>query len=116
MTIVDDDEDEPTRQRMAEPQTVRSSKFLQRSGHGSAKSSSLLPAEFNIRIHKCMAQKDDGGYRVGEPTGNFKIAVSTPMGPKDDRGKWLPVYKDAVDTARLGQRIQYAFASPSWDS
>ena len=114
MRIVDEEDDAPSLPK--EPETVRGSKFLQRTGHGTSNSSTLSPADFNIRIHKCLAQAENDQFRVGEPTGNYKIAVSTPMGPKENRGKWLPIYKDAVDTARLGQRIQYVLASPSWDS
>ena len=108
---IDDDEDEAKA-----PETVRANKFLQRTGHGNSNANALSPADFNIRIHKCLAQAGNDQFNVGDPTGNYKVAVSTPMGPKENRGKWLPIYKDAVDTARLGQRIQYVVASPSWDS
>ena len=114
---IDDDEDESSSMsKTKEPETERSNKFMKRTGHGKPSFMELTPADFNIRIHKCVAQKDDDQYHIGQPTGNFKVAVSTPIGPKENRGKWLPVFKEAVDTARLNQRIQYAFASPSWDS
>ena len=116
MRIDDEDDDSSSRSKIKEPETERGNKFMKRTGHGQSNHLELTPADFNIRIHKCVAQKDDDQYHIGQPTGNYKVAVSTPIGPKEYRGKWLPVFKEAVDTARLNQRIQYAFASPSWDS
>ena len=74
---IDDEEDEPKA-----PETVRGNKFLQRTGHGNSNANALSPADFNIRIHKCLAQAGNDQFKVGEPTGNYKVAVSTPMGPQ----------------------------------
>ena len=78
----------------------------------------LSPHMMDVRIHKCLYTKDnDKGGNVGEPTGNFMLAVSTPMGPAGDRGKWLPIWKSLMDSARLNQNIQCVLLfSPRWDA
>ena len=81
--------------------------------------SALSPKKFDVRLHQCVAQKDmENGLRKGDATGNWMIAISTPMGPPDDRPKWLGAYKTAVDTARLGSKHTYVntfLHSPCWD-
>ena len=107
-----DEDEEPSTQ----PQV---SKFMTRTGHGSnvTSASTTSAQSMDVRIHKCLHQKDDNLGKMGEPTGNFIAAFSTPIGPVGDRGKWLPSFKSLIDTARLGQRIQYVQTySPSWDA
>ena len=115
---VSDSEDDDAQEQ--EPSTQpRVSKFMTRTGHGSnATAASTTSAQsMDVRIHKCLHQKDDDSGQIGEPTGNFMAAFSTPIGPVGDRGKWLPSFKCLIDTARLGQRIQYVHKySPSWDA
>ena len=106
-----EDDDEP-----AEPPLTqqRTSKFLKRAGHGAAVANpALSPKIFDVRLHQCVAQKDmENGLRKGDATGNWMIAISTPMGPPDDRPKWLGVYKTAADTARLGSKHTYVNTFP----
>ena len=107
-----DDDEEPSTQ----PQV---SKFMTRTGHGSnvTSASTTSAQSMDVRIHKCLHQKDDNLGKMGEPTGNFMAAFSTPIGPVGDRGKWLPSFKSLIDTARLGQRVSYVQTySPSWDA
>ena len=67
----------------------------------------------DVRLHRCVAQKDsDSGLRIGDFTGIWMVAISTLVGPPDNRAKWLGVYKSAVDTARLGQKHTYVECFP----
>ena len=115
--INDDDSDDEVSQTV--PQTQTKSKFLMRTGHGTAAQlNKLSPSMMDVRIHKCLYTKDsDQGSKIGQPTGNFMLAVSTPMGPVGERGKWLPIWKSLMDTARLNQNIQCVLLfSPCWDT
>ena len=105
--VLDDVEEEPEQQPLTQQRT---SKFLKRTGHGaSVGNPALSPKNFDVRLHQCVAQKDmESGLRKGDATGNWMIAISTPIGPPDDRAKWLGVYKTAVDTARLGSKHTYS--------
>ena len=104
-------EDEPEEEPVATQRNA--SKFLKRSGHGVMGNSQLSPKNFDVRLHRCVAQKDtDSGLRVGDFTGNWMVAISTPVGPPNDRAKWLGAYKSAVDTARLGQKHTYVECFP----
>ena len=79
--------------------------------------SELSPKNFDVRLHRCVAQKDtDSGLRIGDFTGNWMVAISTPVGPPNDHAKWLVVYKYAVDTARLGQKHTYVTSFPLLES
>ena len=101
------------------PQTQTKSKFLTRTGHGtSAQGCKLSPHMMDVRVHKCLYTKgNDKGGNIGEPTGNYMLAVSTPMGPTADCGKWLPIWKSLIDSARLNQNIQCVLlSSPCWDA
>ena len=109
--VIDDVEEEPEQQPLTQQRT---SKFLKRAGHGAAVANSALsPKNFDVRLHQCVAQKDmESGLRKGDATGNWMIAISTPIGPPDDRAKWLGVYKTAVDTARLGSKHTFVNTFP----
>ena len=106
-----EDVDEAAEQPLTQQRT---SKFLKRTGHGAAVANSALsPKNFDVRLHQCVAQKDmESGLRKGDATGNWMIAISTPIGPPDDRAKWLGVYKTAVDTARLGSKHTFVNTFP----
>ena len=112
--INDDDSDDEE----SVPQTQAKSKFLTRAGHGTTTQVALSPQMMDVRVHKCLYTKEnDQGCKVGDPTGNYMLAVSTPMGPPGDRGHWLPIWKMLVDSARLNQNIQCVLiSSPCWDS
>ena len=109
--VIDDVEEEPEQQPLTQQRT---SKFLKRTGHGaSVGNPALSPKNFDVRLHQCVAQKDmESGLRKGDATGNWMIAISTPIGPPDDRAKWLGVYKTAVDTARLGSKHTFVNTFP----
>ena len=104
-------EDEPEEEPIVTQR--KASKFLKRSGHGVLGNSELSPKNFDVRLHRCVAQKDsDSGLRIGDFTGNWMVAISTPVGPPNNCAKWLGVYKSAVDSARLGQKHMYATSFP----
>ena len=109
--VIDDVEEEPQQQPLTQQRT---SKFLKRTGHGaSVGNPALSPKNFDVRLHQCVAQKDmESGLRKGDATGNWMVAISTPIGPPDDRAKWLGVYKNAVDTARLGSKHTFVNTFP----
>ena len=109
--VIDDVEEEPQQQPLTQQRT---SKFLKRTGHGaSVGNPALSPKNFDVRLHQCVAQKDmESGLRKGDATGNWMVAISTPIGPPDDRAKWLGVYKTAVDTARLGSKHTFVNTFP----
>ena len=92
----------------------RQSKFLKRTNHGQSFSAQNDYKAFNVRIHECLHQDDhaESGAVKGNPSGNFMVAFSTPIGPRPDFKKWSDLVKLECDTIRLNAKISCAFFFP----
>ena len=94
-----------------EPATIQpQSKFMKRSDHGQV-AAAADKRLFSIRIHECVHQQSTEHGEKGTPTGNWILAVKTPIGPKEYYTKYSDKFKVDSDTVRLNADIQCAFAT-----
>ena len=76
----------------------------------------LLPLQINgfspfAFTNACINQQSTEHGEKGTPTGNWILAVKTPIGPKEYYTKYSDKFKVDSDTVRLNADIQCAFAT-----